>query len=411
MNRIFTTFLILCLVLFQFIPVAHTQGSAGIIIQELKVRKVVIFLGSPLGFSEGMPQGRTGLAQIEAQVNLPTKDNFLVRLPIRAVTGSIQILEGNRLIEDYTIRTKSPNQGESYANSILLSWRRPEGAGASATIKFLMGGVSWFPLYRLDLLSDEEGLFLYSVVISDSPISIQDSDLFLTTTRAQEAYETPNAPPMAQSAIYGGEMAEAADLYIEPSRPVSIETLNIRQLIKMKEREIYQDGFRNLAIYYGKVALKKRYLWYVSNENETGNLVNLTYEMKNPSEYLMTSAPVNVYNKDHYIGSDAIEPTPKGALGLITLGAEPTLQCRRNLKTEVFEKPKTDDRRYTVSISVKSLSDEPITVEIFDRKNENAFEFDFKVKPEITAENRIKWVITVKPKGSFEITYTYFRRY
>jgi hypothetical protein len=115
---------------------------------------------------------------------------------------------------------------------------------------------------------------------------------------------------------------------------------------------------------------------------------------------------VRAYQDGLFIGSDAIEQTPVGAEGSVTVGRLPDVRVHRSQSTTALS-DRTYDDLHQVELTISNFGTTPVDLEVVDQWLPNAQDFHFSLEPERSADNLLRWQVAVEPSSTLVIRYDF----
>ena len=152
-----------------------------------------------------------------------------------------------------------------------------------------------------------------------------------------------------------------------------------------------------------ELPVRRVLLWNSHSDSQ----VTVIYKVKNDTDQPFAPGTVRSYRDGLILGSDAIERTPTGSEGSVTVGTLPDVRVKRGETTEQINPNNYYDTLHTVTFDITNFGDETIEIEVIDFYPQESDTFEFRMEPTKESGNVLRWVFTLEPGQSIETSYTY----
>lgn len=380
MNRCWALFarLLLGFVLAALIltgPAAVSRAQDGIFVVESQPDAAALYLGD--------------MAYIRDTLTVPAGMAARVLLPASTMRDSLVITEDGQRIARYRL-------GSTDHGSPTVTWDVAPGEETrEIVLAYLISGMGWSPRYTMAVLDETRVQFGFEVEIHNNALDLSGVDLRLV---AGMAGADPNYRPDMT-------VTQMNVLYDAPqtSAPVMGGAVAINHVYDIGAQTLAQGEILRWNLFDDTLDARRLLVW----DARFGQRTDVIYKVLNSSEIPFVEGAVYAYENDLFVGQDAIEWTPGGSEGSVTIGGLSTVRVRR---TESVEETGTfEDDRYlhTVVLAVTNHSDADIELTILDEWNPRGLDFDFSAEPTRQGNNVLRWEPTIPAGAQLEITYTY----
>jgi len=154
---------------------------------------------------------------------------------------------------------------------------------------------------------------------------------------------------------------------------------------------------------YADLEARRLIVW----DARLGQRTDVIYQVLNSSDVPLAEGMVHAYESGLYVGQDALEWTPAGGEGSVTIGGLSTLRVRR---TESVEDIGTfDDDRYehTVRLAITNHGGEEIALTVLDEWYQGGQGFTFSHEPRRQGNNVLRWELDIAAGERVEIVYSF----
>ncbi|MCK4245036.1 MAG: hypothetical protein KAX20_05370 [Candidatus Omnitrophica bacterium] len=339
--------------------------------------------------------------------HLPGKTRVL--LPKSAIAESIEILDHEKIKE---------SQLSSSSGRYLLTWERK--GKSEVRLNYLLTGISWHPLYSLDILSAKQGRIRYQAVI-DNKITPLEAMVTLIFGKAQRDLRSFKVPFLKEKKL------KESRVYSSSLSPFYLYNLGKKDL--KEERNCF-------AILEEDIELKKGFLWS-ANEKEA----KVVYTLENSTREPFASGIIELYQDGLYLGMNRIEEVPIGEKVKVIVSAAGNIRVKRTADTtdtpeheliRIAETKKPTKRivghgitiapqapikvvrrthkySHRVELHIKNLAKEDfLEIDVFEKARANCLDVEFFLNPTRIDGTNFIWKIFLKPGESRTIGYTYY---
>jgi hypothetical protein len=336
-----------------------------------------------------------GIAYARDELTLPGGAAARVILPETAYTDTLILREDGERVSPYRVGRGS--------GQLAVEWQSQPGAAVrDVTLEYLLGGVGWTPRYDLWLAADEASSTDTSVQL-DALAEIVNGAITMddVSTRLVAGEVDPAMAVDAMSQISANQYIAG---YQEPAAvaPAPTGSLDIQHVYDVGRLTADPGEVVSLRLFGGDLPARRLHLWNA----QTDDRVSVIYKVTNESPAPFADGIVRAYQDGLFIGSDAIELTPVGGEGSVTVGTLPDVRASR---AESSTAVAGDEFRYRneVQLTVSDFGAQPVSLEIVDQLPPEAEELGASLQPERTAGNLLRWRVTVEPSDTLVITYDY----
>lgn len=342
------------------------------------------------------------------------QDLVRVLLPSTIITRTVNIVDGKEKIGSFNFislesATSSPESrlisSRQQGNFPVLQWRSKALSPQNVFLSYLLSGISWSPSYALNILADNKVLLRYNVAITNTVLSLSEVNVRLVSGMVGRIQEAEQA--------YRRSMTEAQRAYSDFERPAEIAALPTVGAMRINAYYTYDLGqIRNLEKGMNYVTLldqeldaEKEFVWVTS----AGERVDVIYTVQNSTKQPFAAGLVEAYQDGIYMGSDAIEWTPSGSKGHVTIGGAVDIQVKKTVNiTKIPERRQTDEFHHEVELKTDNFSQKDIKLKIIDFKYPDCVDISFSLKPTEEEAQTYMWQIELKAGDSRIIKYDFY---
>ncbi|MFH1750077.1 MAG: DUF4139 domain-containing protein [Candidatus Micrarchaeota archaeon] len=317
-----------------------------------------------------------------------------------------------------------PNYYPSNTNNLELAWKDTGKAPRKATLSYLTKGISWEPVYFLDIENDKQARFMFwakiantaSWNVTNASMKLVAGSIKLSTYGSDSSYLLDS---VSQRAIGGSYPGEEYNGMLQPSIS-ALEEYELYALpgpFSLKAQEtnlvpIFEDAvtFQKDLIYDARLENSRSWYNYNSWEQEAEGKVQNVYRIKNGGRTWPVGI-VSAYQDGMLIGEDSIEWTPNGKEAKVTVGIAADIEAKRKETVKRFynedKKHQDYDYNHKVVITLKNFKKEKTAVKVLDTFASEALNMAATVPYEERPGNLMEWNLNLAPGETKEISYTF----
>jgi hypothetical protein len=268
------------------------------------------------------------------------------------------------------------------------------------TLEYLIYGLGWKPNYDMALPAEgsEKVHFAFYAEISNSIFPLDAVDVTLAAGRVDIAQPIPvSAAPSANQYIAGYD--DSASQGVLSAGAVTIQ---------------YQYPLGKLTIAPGDTLYKqvletdfgtRRILLWNANSDQQ---VSVIYKVNNDSEIALSEGIVRSYQDGLFIGSDAMEFTPIGSEGSVTVGQLQDVRVNR-AESSSYQDNAPENRHYLheITLTLSNFGADEVQIDTVDRYPAEAIDFNFSEEPQRDAGNLLRWSVSIPAGETITITYSF----
>jgi hypothetical protein len=339
---------------------------------------------------DGLAVFLNDIAYARDAVSLPGGVDIRVLLPMTVYADTLILREDGQRVTDYRVRRQ--------AEQVAVEWQSAaEGALREVTLEYLLGGVGWRPSYDMWLPagSDEHVDLDAFAEIRNSALELVDVDTELIAGRVDTSQMVQEMSDIsANQYLAGYEVAVPVGV---PTGPVRIQHVYEIGAVSAEPGDVVY-----LAMQQATLPARRLHLWNAQTDQQ----VTVIYKVLNETDEPLAEGIVRSYEDGLFIGSDAMELTPVGSEGSVTVGQ---LQDVRVSRTQTTKEVPGGVYEYLneVVLTISNFGAETIHLEIVDQWPPEAEAFIFSMEPQREGGNVLRWEVTVEPGSDFVIEYSY----
>ncbi|MFC1960083.1 DUF4139 domain-containing protein [Chloroflexota bacterium] len=353
------------------------------------------------------------LAYIRDEVTIPAGMTAHIILPPSTMRESLVMTEAGERVRSYRYRTAGvvtpPPVSAPHMSAALSSMPLPvpgmdslaitlDATDAAApreiVLSYLAHGAGWEPLYDMDVLSPESVVFGFDALIHNHALSLQAADLRLVAGM-------PGADPNYRPDMTVTQMNV---LYEEPlAAPAAGGPVAINHVYDLGPQTIWPGETLRRNMVYEPLAARRLIVW----DARFGQRTDVIYKVTNSSALPFVAGPVSAYEDSLYVGTDAIEWTPVGSEGSLTIGGLSSVRVRKTESVEDIGTRNDDRYLHTVTLALTNHAGEDLDVTVLDEWYQYGQNFIFSEEPTRQGNNVLRWEVTIPAGEKVEIAYTY----
>lgn len=326
-----------------------------------------------------------------------------VVLPPAAVINTVRITDGGRKVGSFMLRAgaSATYGGIGSKQGTLISWRSPGRGQREIELSYLVRGLNWQPTYALEILAKDRVALLYRVQVVNRQADFAAPQLRLVSGMVSlpggsERWE--RRVSAAQSAL-GEEVGQVA-----PLPTIGAARVNAYYAYDLGAQTL-EEGQTFLTVLDTELPAKRELVWHTPS----GERVDVIYVVTNTSRQPFSQGLVEVYQRGLYMGTDAIEWTPAGSEGHVTIGGAVDLRVKKTVDISfVPERKYEKEWKHDVALQVRNFSDETVPVRVVDTKYQDMVDVTYSPPPNESKAQTNTWLITLKPGEERILRYTFY---
>jgi hypothetical protein len=330
------------------------------------------------------------IAYARDAVSLPGGVDIRVLLPATVYADTLVLREDGARVTDYRIRRE--------ADQVAVEWQSAAQAPLrEVTLEYLLGGLGWRPTYDMWIAAGtDESVDLDAFAeIRDGALSLEDVETQLIAGRVDTTQMVQEMADITANQYLAGYEAWAP--LSVPTGPVRIQHVYDIGSVSAEPGDVVY-----LAMQQATLPARRLHLWNAQADQQ----VTVIYKVRNETDAPFAEGVVRTYEDGLFIGSDAIELTPVGSEGSVTVGQLQDVRVNRSQTTR--EVPGADYVYLNeVILEISNFGTETIELEVVDQWPPEAEVFTFSMEPERESGNVLRWAVTVGPGEDEVIEYTY----
>lgn len=331
------------------------------------------------------------VAYVQDVLSLPGGAEVQLVLPPTAMVDTLILRENGARVVNYSVRHDS---------QIIISWQSETSDDLrEISAEYLLQGMSWRPKYDM-ILNDETASanFDFFAEIQNSALTLDNVETFLVAGSVGTSQILSDSSFRATNQLYAAE-----DLANLGSSSASVETVTIQHVYELGTTSVPANETLYTHIVSGELPARRVLLWNAATDQQ----VTVIYKVKNETTQPFSPGVVRSYRDGLILGSDAVERTPIGSEGSITVGTLPDVRVSRGQTSQQENTTDYFDTRQSVTLEMTNFGDETIEIEVIDFSPENAIDFQFGREPSFETNNVLRWVFVLEPGQTIETTYNY----
>jgi hypothetical protein len=330
------------------------------------------------------------IAYARDSVALPAGVDARIELPATTYADTLILREDGERVSPYRL--------ERQADGLAVEWHSGPAAGArEVTLEYLLGGVGWRPRYDLWLGADTD-----TTVELDFLAEVQDWALPMADveTRLVAGRVDPSQMVEAMAQVSANQSIAGYQEPLVPAAPAG--PVDISHVYDVGRLSAEPGDVVSVRLEGGTFPARRLHLWNAGSDDR----VTVIYKVLDEGPLPFAEGIVRAYQDGLFIGSDAVEQTPVGGEGSITVGRLPDVRVDRSQRSTALEDG-TYASLHEVELSVSNFGTTPVDLEIVDPWPPEAQDFHFSLEPERAQDNLLRWHVTVEPGSRLVISYDY----
>jgi hypothetical protein len=329
------------------------------------------------------------MAYVRDVISIPAGMAARIVLPASALRDSLVMTTGETRLRSYRLTT--PEAGGPLAVQI------DAAAGNEArelTLAYLVSGLGWRPLYDMDVMGTDRVQFGFDAELHNTVFDLVDVDVRLVAGMpGADSSRQPQMTVTQMNTLYAEPVAAGAmtgAVAINHVYPIGTQTLRRGETLRW-------------SLFYDELDARRLLVW----DARFGQRTDVIYKVTNESDVPFVAGAVYAYEDGLYVGQDAIEWTPSGGEGNVTIGGLSTIRVRRTESVEEIGTFANDRYRHTVVLAITNHGGEDIDLQVLDEWNRAGQDFTFSEEPARQGNNVLRWELAIPAGEQVEITYTY----
>lgn len=331
------------------------------------------------------------VAYVQDMLSLPGGAEVNLVLPPTAMVDTLILRENGARVVNYSVR---------HDNQIIIAWQSETSDDLrEISAEYLLQGMSWRPKYDM-ILNDEAASadFDFFAEIQNNALTLDNVETFLVAGSVGTSQILSDDAFRATNQLYAAE-----DLSSLGGSSASVETVTIQHVYELGTTSVPANETLYTHIVSGELPARRVLLWNAGTDQQ----VTVIYKVKNETTQPFSPGIVRSYRDGLILGSDAVERTPIGSEGSITVGTLPNVRVSRGQTSQQENTTDYFDTRQSVTLEMTNFGDETIEIEVIDFSPENAIDFQFDSEPSYETNNVLRWVFVLEPGQTIEATYNY----
>lgn len=328
------------------------------------------------------------IAYARDEVSLPGGDDARVILPDTVVPDTLILRENGARVPAYRLERRT--------GPLTVQWQCPTDEPLrEVSIEYLLGGVSWRPTYDMWLGADSD-----PTVDLDFLAEIRDSSLTLdeVETRLVAGFvDIVGIPPGPTELNARSEFAS-----YDAVGAIATGEATIQHIYDIGTVTAEPGDTAYLRMLGDTFPARRQHVWDARIDDN----VDVIYKVLNESELPFAEGLVRSYQADMFVGSDAIETTPVGSEGSVTVGHLQDVRVERKETRTAIELGRLD-YFHEVELSVSNFGPATLHLEVIDHRRPEAELLSFAQMPQQEAGNVLRWQMAVEPGTTETITYDF----
>lgn len=354
------------------IPTAHAQE--GVIVYNSTPDAVALYLGD--------------MAYVRDALTIPAGVTARVVLPPTTLRDSLVLTANGSRVPQYRLSTS--DTGQTVISIETLASSGP----VEFTVAYLASGAGWSPRYDMVVVNPENVALGFAAEIHNFALNLEDVDLRLVAGM-------PGADPNYRPDMTVTQMNV---LYNAQDQPMGAGgPVNINHVYPVGTQTIAPGETLVWTLFDDELSARRLIVW----DARFGQRTDVIYKVRNSSETPFVQGPVQTYEDGLFVGQDAIEWTPPGSEGSVTIGGLSSVRVRRTESVEQVGTFNDDRYRHDVTLAISNHADEEITITVLDEWNRAGENFEFSADPTRQGNNVLRWEPVIPAGETVEITYTF----
>lgn len=334
---------------------------------------------------------QNNVAFVHDTLSLPGGADVQLVLPVSALVDTLVLRENGERVNNYSIRRDT---------QIVIAWQSESSDTLrEITAEYLMEGMGWRPKYDM-VIHDETASaeFDFFAEIQNNTFALDDVEMYLVAGGVGTSQIFNDGNRMAMNQLYA---ADETDNF--GGNATSLDSVTIQHVYELGNISVPANETLYTQIVSKELPVRRVLLWNANVDTQ----VTVIYKVKNDSDQPFSPGVVRSYRDGLILGSDAIERTPIGSEGSVTVGSLPDVRVQRGETTEQVNPNEYYDTLHQIAFEIYNFSADTVTIEVIDFFPEASSSFEFRVQPERESGNVLRWEFTLEPGESIETSYSY----
>lgn len=349
------------------------------------------------------------LAYARDTVTLPPGD-IEVNFPPNVVTDSLLITENGERVPVVRFRGRNAPDWEAMLSSrsvptnqyeaqqIVVTWPSEATESREVVLEYLMRGAGWRPVYDMTVIDEDSVYFNFGAEITTYALQLEDARVRLLSGMIAGGDMNMNEMQMtvAQNSL-GYQNATSAQM--PQTESVSVYHIYDLGTLSIQPGDVVRAQLVNQALDARRI---------VAWDTRQGERTEVIYKVTNSTGAPFVQGMVRIYEDGIYMGSDAIEWTPAGSEGSVTMAGMSDVRVRRKESiTEAGDFFSIDYRIHEVTLEIGNYTGEELEITVLDTWNQYAQNFNFSLEPKRQPGNILRWDLTIPAGERKTITYSF----
>lgn len=284
------------------------------------------------------------------------------------------------------------------SDPLIVTWDPPAGDETrTVVLQYLATGAGWEPLYDMTILSESGGtsvtMFGFDARITNRSLLLDDANLRLVA--GMPGADSDYHPDMTLTQVNVG--------YFEPPTGTAGSPVEINHVYEVGALHVPTGSVLRHNLLYQELAARRLLVW----DARFGQRTDVIYKLQNTTGMPFVAGDVHAYQDGLYVGQDAIEWTPAGSEGSITVAGLSTIRARRTESVEDIGSFNDSRYRHDIELSITNHGGESVDLVVLDEWNRSGQAFTFSEEPQRQGNNVLRWEVTIPAGESLDITYTF----
>ncbi len=349
------------------------------------------------------------LAYARDSVSLPPGE-VTVTFPSTVVADSLVVSENGervRVLRFHNRAAPAPAV-DAWSSSTLItteagplevSWPSEAPAPREVVLESVARGAGWRPVYDMLVLDEENVRFSFSAEITDYALPLEETHVRLVSGMIGSA----------DGSVYNAMMTVAQNNLgyqnvVDAAQPQA-EQISAHHVYDLGPLTVMPGEMVRVSMVDETLGARRIIAW----DTRQGERTDVVYKVANTSELPFAEGFVRAYQDGIYLGSDAIEWTPVGSEGSVTVAGMSDVRVRRKESVEeLAERSGYNEYYHEVTLEIGNYSGEDIEITVLDEWLNYAVEFTFSDEPTRQPGNVLRWDLAVHAGERVTITYEFY---
>jgi hypothetical protein len=331
-----------------------------------------------------------GVAYARDSLSLPGGVDARIILPDSTYVETLILREDGERVSPYRLDRRS--------GQLAVQWQSAsQSALREVTLEYLLGGVSWTPKYDMWIgaETDETVDLDFFAQIENGALTMAEVETQLVAGRVD-----PGQMVDAVSQITANQSIAGYEEPVAMAAPTG--SLDVQHVYDVGRVSAEPSDTVFLSMHGGTLPARRLHLWNAQTDDQ----VSVIYKVLNDSLLPFAEGTAHAYQGGLFIGSDFMELTPVGSEGSVTVGRLPDVRVSRSESSTAIDAGRYDYLN-EVELTISNFGTTSVELEVVDQRRPEAQELQASVEPEETADNLLRWQVTVEPSSTVVISYDY----